>query len=52
VAAIALLFDVLYLNILPFWGWVFIASIVMLVRRREKATPGDRLHAGVAPQRP
>jgi hypothetical protein len=32
VAAIALLFDVLYLNILPFWGWVLVASIVMLLR--------------------
>ena len=38
VAAIALLFDVIYLNILPFWVWVFIASIVMLVRREEMAT--------------
>jgi hypothetical protein len=38
VAAIALLFDVVYLNILPFWVWVFIASIVML-RRPEQAAP-------------
>jgi hypothetical protein len=38
VAAIALLFDVIYLNILPFWVWVFIASIVMLMRREETAT--------------
>ena len=36
-AAIALLFDVTYLNIFPFWGWVLIASIVMLTRRREAA---------------
>jgi hypothetical protein len=35
VAAIALLFDVAYGNILPFWVWVFIASIVMLMRREE-----------------
>jgi hypothetical protein len=38
VAAIALLFDVIYGNILPFWVWVFIASIVMLMRREETAT--------------
>jgi hypothetical protein len=35
VAAIALLFDVIYGNILPLWVWVFIASIVMLMRREE-----------------
>ena len=28
VAAIALLFDVLYLNILPFWSWVCSATAV------------------------
>jgi hypothetical protein len=33
VAAIVLLFDLVYLTILPFWGWVFIASVVMLIRR-------------------
>jgi hypothetical protein len=38
VAAIALLFDLVYLNILPFWVWVFIASIVMLMQREETAT--------------
>jgi hypothetical protein len=38
VAAIALLLDVIYLNILPFWLWVFIASIVMLTRRAKMAT--------------
>jgi Domain of unknown function (DUF4386) len=38
VAAIALLFAVVYGNILPFWVWVFIASIVMLMRREETAT--------------
>jgi hypothetical protein len=37
VAAIVLLFDVIYLNIFPFWVWVFIASIVMLMRREETA---------------
>jgi Domain of unknown function (DUF4386) len=37
VAAIALLFDVLYLNILPFWVWVFIAAIVMLRQPEERA---------------
>jgi Domain of unknown function (DUF4386) len=38
VAAIVLLFDVIYLTIFPFWTWVFIASIVMLMRRKETAT--------------
>ena len=38
VAAIVLLFDVIYLDIFPFWVWVGIASIVMLVRRGETAT--------------
>jgi hypothetical protein len=33
VAAIVLLFDLVYLTIFPFWGWVFIASVVMLIRR-------------------
>src|SRR5262249_5573353 len=37
-AAIALLFDLLYLNILPFWTWVFIASLVMLAQRNKAAT--------------
>jgi len=43
VAATALPFDVIYSNILPFWGWVFIASVVILVRRRTSTaapTPG------------
>jgi hypothetical protein len=35
-------FDVIYGNILPFWGWVFIASVVILVRRKETATTVDR----------
>jgi hypothetical protein len=38
VAAIVLPFDVIYVNIFPFWGWVFVASIVMLVRREKTAT--------------
>jgi hypothetical protein len=32
-ASIALLFDVIYLNIAPLWAWVFILSIVMWMRR-------------------
>src|SRR5262245_9759853 len=35
VAAIVLLFDVIYLNIFPFWTWVFVASLVMLAQRKE-----------------
>jgi hypothetical protein len=38
VAAIVLLFDVIYGNIFPFWTWVLVASIVMLRRREETAT--------------
>ena len=38
VAAIVLLVDVVYLTIFPFWGWVFIASVVMLVRQKKTAT--------------
>jgi hypothetical protein len=38
VAAIVLLFDVIYRNITPFWLWVLIACIVMLRRREETAT--------------
>ena len=37
VAAIVLLFDIVYLTIFPFWVWVFIASLVMLARREETA---------------
>jgi hypothetical protein len=37
VAAIVLLFDVIYLTIVPFWTWVFIVSIVMLMRRERTA---------------
>jgi hypothetical protein len=36
-AAILLLFDIVYRNILPFWLWVFIASVVMLIRREQPA---------------
>jgi hypothetical protein len=38
VAAIVLLFDVIYATIFPFWIWVFAASIVMLRRRQEPVT--------------
>jgi hypothetical protein len=34
-AAIVLFFDVVYGNIFSFWVWVFIASIVMLMRRER-----------------
>ena len=37
VAAIVLLFDVIYLTIFPFWTWVFIVSMVMLMRRERTA---------------
>jgi hypothetical protein len=40
-AAIALLFDVTYLTIFPFWGWILIASVVMLVRRKAPLTSVD-----------
>ena len=54
VAAVALLFDATYLNILPLWVWVFVASIVMLRRREAVATPigpapSDRLHIEDSP---
>lgn len=39
VAAIALLADVAYLNIFPFWTWVLIASIGMLVKQRSITMP-------------
>jgi hypothetical protein len=38
VAAIALLFDVIYVNIVPLLIWVLVASIVLLRRREETAT--------------
>jgi hypothetical protein len=38
VAAIVVIFDVVYDTIFPFWTWVLIASIVMLMRREKTAT--------------
>jgi hypothetical protein len=38
VVAIALLFDVVYVNIVPLLIWVLAASIVLLRRREETAT--------------
>jgi hypothetical protein len=38
VVAIATVFDVAYMNILPLVGWVLVASIAMLRRRGELAT--------------
>ena len=38
VVAIATVFDVTYMNILPVVGWVLVASIAMLRRREEIAT--------------
>ena len=52
VAAIALLVDVLYRNILPFWGWVLIASVVMLVRRTARQHPADAKPDAVPDSRP
>jgi hypothetical protein len=49
VAAIALLFDITYLTIFPFWGWVFIASIVMLVRHRAPLTTRVHPDSGTLP---
>ena len=40
VIAIVLLFDVVYVNIVPFLLWVLVASIVLLMRREETATAG------------
>jgi Domain of unknown function (DUF4386) len=36
--AIALVFDVTYMNILPLVGWVLVASIALLMRKHETAT--------------
>src|SRR5262245_24385038 len=41
VAAVVLLFDVIYLTIFPFWSWVFIASIVMLVQGKKAMSTDD-----------
>jgi hypothetical protein len=38
VVAIVLLFDVIYVNIVPFLVWVLAAAIVLLVRRNETTT--------------
>ena len=38
VVAIVLLFDVIYVNIVPLLIWVLAASIVLLMRREETAT--------------
>ena len=38
VIAIVLLFDVIYVNIVPFLVWVLAAAIVLLMRREETAT--------------
>jgi hypothetical protein len=38
VVAIVLLFDVIYVNIVPLLIWVLAASIVLLMRREERAT--------------
>ena len=41
VAAVVLLFDIVYLTIFPFWTWVFVASLVMTVRRNQPAPTVD-----------
>jgi hypothetical protein len=46
-AAIVLVFDVIYLTIFPFWTWVFIASIVMIVQGRKPAVEAPALTASV-----
>src|SRR5262245_7847350 len=40
-AAATLVVDVLYLTILPFWSWVFVASVVMLVRGKVPQHTAD-----------
>jgi hypothetical protein len=40
VATIAVVFDVIYVNIFPFWTWVGIASVVMLVRDARRHPAG------------
>jgi hypothetical protein len=50
--AIALVVDVTYMNILPFVGWVLVASIALLMRREETATaavPESRYDTAIAP---
>ena len=47
VASLALLVDVIYVNITPFWLWVLAASVVMIARRRTPTTPLPLSHQGV-----
>jgi len=50
--AVALVFDVTYMNILPFVGWVLVASIALLMRQHEAATaaaPENPSHAANTP---
>jgi hypothetical protein len=50
--AIALVVDVTYMNILPFVGWVLVASVVLLRRQEKTATaaaPESRYAAATAP---
>jgi hypothetical protein len=49
VMAILLLFDVIYINIVPLLIWVFAASIVLLMRREEPATAAASPAGRVAP---
>ena len=52
VVAIALVFDVTYMNILPLVGWVLAASIALLMRQEETAratAPESRLDAANVP---
>jgi len=41
VAVVLLPFDALYLNIFPFWGWVFVASVVLIARRKHAVMAPD-----------
>ena len=47
--AILLLFDVIYVNIVPLLLWVVAASIVLLMRREETATAAASPAGRVAP---
>jgi hypothetical protein len=49
--AIALVFPVAYMNILPLVGWVGVASVVLLVRGKAAAVaaPGSRYDSGTPP---
>jgi hypothetical protein len=48
VVAIVLLFDVIYVNIVPLLIWVLAASIVLLMRREETATAAASPRGSVA----